>query len=291
MSLLTSELAHIIRTRRTKLFTAITSLDAVHHWCLTGTPISNRIDDLGALLDFCRVPLLGDSKCFQQHVVAVSRKSFRRGCGVLRETLKPLCLRRTRAILEISSPDINEKEITFSKREMEHYRWIMEKGKRAIDAAVSGHAEKGSRNIMLKTLLELRIFCNQGTYTHLGYEKNDRSLDADEHLTLLEEKEEALCACCLSTVTMINQPTDPASGVLGDCSHILCSLCYGEVVIVGGSSSVYKCSFCGETTKPQDLRSYEDSVSGQQASKHSSKLNALVQDLQLSQRSPIPEKR
>jgi SWI/SNF-related matrix-associated actin-dependent regulator of chromatin subfamily A3 len=284
------QIAHIIRSRRTKLFSAITGIDTAHHWCLTGTPISNKIDDLGALLDFCRVPLLEDSKCFQQHVVAVSKKSFIRGCGILRETLKPLCLRRTRAILGISSPIVKEREITFSRREAEQYRWIMHKGKRAIDAAVSGHAEKGSRNIMLKLLLELRIFCNQGTYAHTVDERNDRSLDADEHLTLLEEKDEAYCTCCFLSVSLINQLVDPASGVLGECSHILCSQCY-EAAAVEQGHETYNCSACGEQTKPRDLHSSEDVVTEAESSKHSSKLNALIQDLLQSQRSPHPEKR
>jgi SWI/SNF-related matrix-associated actin-dependent regulator of chromatin subfamily A3 len=235
--------------------------------------------------------MLGDSKTFQRHVVAVARRSFRRGCGILRETLKPLCLRRTRAVLEISSPNVIEKEITFTKHEMEHYRRIMDKGKRAIDAAVSGHTEKDSRSIMLKILLELRIFCNQGTHTHENDEREDRSLDADEHLTLLEEKEEAFCACCLSTVTLINQPADPASGILGDCSHVLCCICYEEVAVNPGLLRAYKCSFCDQTTKPRELQSGEDSTGGKQASKHSSKLNALVQDLSLSHDSLMPEKR
>ena len=175
--------------------------------------------------------MLGDSKCFQRYVVAVARKSFRRACGILKETLKPLCLRRTRAILELSSPNVIERVIKFSKCEMEHYQKIMDKGKRAIDAVVSGHPEKDSRNIMLKILLELRIFCNQGTHTNRDDEKEERSLDADEHLTLLEEKEEAFCACCFSTVALINQITDPSSGILGKCSHILCSFCYEEVAV------------------------------------------------------------
>jgi SWI/SNF-related matrix-associated actin-dependent regulator of chromatin subfamily A3 len=236
------------------------------------------------------VPLLEDSKCFQKHVVAVSKKSFARGCSILRETLRPLCLRRTKAILGIASPIVKEKEIIFSKYEAEQYRWIMNKGKRAIDAAVSGHAEKGSRNIMLKLLLELRIFCNQGTYTHTVDERSDRSLDADEHLTLLEEKEEAYCTCCFSSVSLINQLVDPASGVLGECSHILCSQCYEEVAVEQQHES-YKCSICGEQTNPRDLHSSEDPAVEVQPSKHSSKLNALIQDLLLSQGFPVSDKR
>jgi SWI/SNF-related matrix-associated actin-dependent regulator of chromatin subfamily A3 len=236
------------------------------------------------------VPLLGDSKCFQKHVVAVSKKSFRRACGILRETLKPLCLRRTRGILGIASPIDEVKDITFSKCEAAQYQWIMNKGKRAIDAAVSGHAEKGTRNIMLKLLLKLRILCNQGTYTHTVDEMNDRSLDADEYLTLLEEKEEAYCTCCFSSVSLINQLVDPASGVLGECSHMLCSQCY-EAAAAEHDHTTYECPACDKYTRPRDLHSSEHVIVEAEPSKHSSKLDALIQDLLRSQEFAVPEKR
>lgn len=176
---------------------------------------------------------------------------------------------------------------------MEHYQQIMDKGKRAIDAVVSGqgHTEKDSRDTMLKLLLELRIFCNQGTYTNRDHEREERSLDADEHLTLLEEREEAFCACCFSTVALINQTTDPSSGILGHCSHVLCSLCYEEVAVNSGLPPKYTCPVCDEVTHPRGLRSAEDMIGENRASKHSSKLNVLIEDLLLSRDSAIPEKR
>lgn len=174
---------------------------------------------------------------------------------------------------------------------MKHYQSIIEKGKRAIDAAVSGHSEKSTRHVLLKMILDLRIFCNQGTFTPKDDENNEQPLDADEHLTLLEEKEEAFCGCCFSSVVLINQFADPTSGVLGDCSHLLCSLCYTEAAVESGPSLTYKCPVCSDMTEPRALHGAQNLGSEGRASKHSSKLNALIENLAGSQRSPIPEKR
>jgi SWI/SNF-related matrix-associated actin-dependent regulator of chromatin subfamily A3 len=135
--------------------------------------------------------------------------------------------------------------------------------------------------------MEVRVA--QSWRAQLVDERNDRSLDADERLTLLEDREEAYCACCFSSVSLINQLVDPASGVLGECSHILCSQCY-EAVAVEHGHAAYQCSACDEHTRPRDLHSSEDLAVEVQPSKHSSKLDALIQDLLLSQGSASPEK-
>lgn len=284
--------AHTIRSRRTKLFKAVTALDAGHHWCLTGTPISNRVDDLGALLDFCRVPLLGDSKLFQQHVASVTRKNVRRGYGVLRETLKPLCLRRTRALLNIAQPNSIEKKVTLSEAEHKQYKRIMKKSRKAIDDAVSGRTGTSSRNTMLKVLLELRIFCNQGTFTPEHKDDPDHTLDADEQLTLLEEQEHAFCDACFSAISMVNQLEDVMSGVLGRCSHVLCRTCYDDAVQDSSTSTQYDCPVCEETTQLEHLQLGNSLADGANVSSgHSSKLDALTDDLLQSQNAQTPEKR
>ncbi|KAF2210118.1 hypothetical protein CERZMDRAFT_7145, partial [Cercospora zeae-maydis SCOH1-5] len=131
-------IAHIIRTRRTTLFAAIVALEALYYWCLTGTPISNKIDDLYALLHFWRVPLLGDDLTFRQNVIVPSRKSSQRGCNILRDTLRPICLRQKKGIIGLANPDVIEKQVDFSEAESKHYRGVLERGRRAIDGAVRG---------------------------------------------------------------------------------------------------------------------------------------------------------
>jgi SNF2 family DNA or RNA helicase len=56
--------AHLIRSRMTLKAKSIFDLRAVQRWCLTGTPIQNKIEDVYALLRFLRVHPLDDFAWF-----------------------------------------------------------------------------------------------------------------------------------------------------------------------------------------------------------------------------------
>eukprot|EP00494_Astrolonche_serrata_P024484 UN24742 len=47
--------AHIIRSRKTKMWRACTALTAERRWALTGTPVQNKLDDLFSLFAFLRL--------------------------------------------------------------------------------------------------------------------------------------------------------------------------------------------------------------------------------------------
>ncbi|CAK1362977.1 unnamed protein product [Cercospora beticola] len=280
--------AHIIRTRQTQIFTATTKLAAVHHWCLTGTPISNKIDDLYSLLNFCRVPLLGDLLVFREHVATLSRKNFWRGCRILRDALRPICLRRNKDIIGLTDPEAVEISVQLSSSESKHYRQIIEAGRRAIDAAVGGRTGKSTRNVMLRILLELRIFCSQGTFRQDGLIYAEQKLDPDELFTLLEESEDASCASCRAEIAGVNQVDDESSGVLGTCSHVLCATCYNERASDGTPK---ECPICKQSFEAQDNNLGGNTINtSSAAAKHSSKLDALVQNLLVSQNAQAPEK-
>ncbi|KAK4504521.1 hypothetical protein PRZ48_005437 [Zasmidium cellare] len=183
-------------------------------------------------------------------------------------------------------------KVKFSKSEQRQYRRIMKRSRKAIDDAVSGRTGASSRQTMLKVLLRLRIFCNQGTFTSEETHEIDDALDADEQLTLLEEQEAAFCDACSSAVTMLNQLEDPTSGVLGQCSHMLCRTCYDDRAQETGDSANYDCPVCEKRTRLEQLQTGSGIEHGARAlSQHSSKLNALTDDLLKSQGSETPEKR
>jgi SWI/SNF-related matrix-associated actin-dependent regulator of chromatin subfamily A3 len=277
--------AHTIRSANTAQCRAILALYATHHWCLTGTPISNKVEDLASLLQFCRVPILGERSSFHEHVAKVTKKSFRQGCNALRQVLSPICLRRTKALLNLPHPRSVDFVVTFSAAEMEFRNNLLRQVRRRLDAAVSGHVDAKTNQTMLHAILKLRIFCNLGTFMPPIDDRSDKYyLDPDEALTLLQEEGRAVCACCSTEVASINQERDLASAVLGRCSHVLCVACRGVPLDVSDRTADYKCPKCKENFTEKELMTPGVlHLTSDPMSPRSTKLEKLVQDLLHSQ--------
>ena len=277
--------AHTIRSSRTAQCKAILALYASHHWCLTGTPVSNKVDDLAPLLRFCRVPLLQEPAIFRDHVAKITRKSFRQGCNVLRQALSPVCLRRTKALLNLPQPRAVDHSINFSPAELERHAALFRHSRRCLDASVSGLHNAKSKHTILQAILQLRIFCNQGTFMPEIQDMSDEALlDPDEALTLLQEDGQATCASCSVEVFIINQERDLSSGILGACSHILCAVCLKAAMNDADQSEVYQCPKC-EQAFAEKVLSDERTLRGMSNSRqpHSAKLARLIEDLLASQ--------
>ncbi|KAF8466382.1 SNF2 family N-terminal domain-containing protein [Kalaharituber pfeilii] len=60
--------AHKIGSKSTKKMNAICTLQSQRRWCLTGTPIQNKIEDLGILYQFLRVAPFDDPRVFSRHI-------------------------------------------------------------------------------------------------------------------------------------------------------------------------------------------------------------------------------
>ena len=277
--------AHTIRSSRTAQCRAILALYASHHWCLTGTPVSNKVDDLAPLLRFCRVPLLQDPAVFREHVAKITRKSFRQGCNVLRQVLSPVCLRRTKALLNLPQPRAVDHSITFSPAELDRHAALFRHSRRCLDVSVSGLSNAKSKHTILQAILQLRIFCNQGTFMPDIQDMSDEALlDPDEALTLLQEDGQATCTSCSIEVFIINQERDLSSATLGACSHILCAVCLKAAINEADDNEAYQCPKCAQVFAEKVL-SDERTLRGTSDSRkpHSAKLTRLIEDLLASQ--------
>jgi SNF2 family DNA or RNA helicase len=184
-------------------------------------------------------------------------------------------------LLDLPKPRAINHLVTFSPPELERHAALLRHSRRCLSASVSGLQNVQSKHTVLQAILQLRIFCNQGTFMPDLQDGNDEALlDPDEALTLLQEDGQATCASCSLEILVINQGRDLSSGILGECSHVLCAVCRSEL----DHGEVCKCPACGqafvEKVFPDErtLRGTPDS-----RKPHSAKLARLVEDLLASQ--------
>ncbi|KAH7876549.1 SNF2 family N-terminal domain-containing protein, partial [Lentinula edodes] len=60
--------AHEIRNVSTKKAQAAFAVNAEHRWCLTGTPVQNRISDLFSLFHFLRIKNFSNAQWFKSNI-------------------------------------------------------------------------------------------------------------------------------------------------------------------------------------------------------------------------------
>lgn len=205
--------AHTIRRQATTFYRAVSELKARSRWCLTGTPIQNRLEDIGALFAFIRASPFHSMAMFRRYVTIPFDEGEERRTVATRNLtllLDSLCLRRSRDLLHLPEPQDRVRIIDFSKEERDQY----EQTKKIMNRALRQRAgESYSKSIfgMFQVQLQLRILCNHGTYQHL-FSWTRRSL--------LDEKEDALC-------------------LIGSSGEVNCSACREPMPILG-SNNVYR---------------------------------------------------
>ncbi|KAI8320082.1 hypothetical protein GQ54DRAFT_247980, partial [Martensiomyces pterosporus] len=99
--------AHTIKERRTISSLAACSLNASRRWCLTGTPIQNRLDDLFSLLRFLHATPLDNWRVWLTYIGAPFHENLRQvidgsgkyeegniGANRVQRLMQTICLRR-----------------------------------------------------------------------------------------------------------------------------------------------------------------------------------------------------
>ncbi|KAG8979771.1 DNA helicase rad5, partial [Tulasnella sp. 427] len=156
--------AHYIKSRHTKTAKACYALHARRRWCLTGTPIVNRLEDLHSLLHFLRDEPWSDFAFFKSSITTPFLNHDPKCLDVVQIVLESILLRREktmkdrdgRSIVSLPAKEVKTETLEFSPAERKIYDSVYADAKHAYDAFnARGVVGKNMSNI-LAMLMKLR---------------------------------------------------------------------------------------------------------------------------------------
>ncbi|KAM0548185.1 hypothetical protein ACHAPJ_009983 [Fusarium lateritium] len=293
--------AHIIRRPSTKFFQACEYLHANSRWCLSGTPIQNKLADIGSLFRFIRAESFDKASEFRKWIEIAYDHSFDSPELVksrLVMLLEALCLRRTREVLNLPKTRQSVRHLQFNLEERDQYEKTRAIILRNMEHRL-GEAEKSSQFGMFQMRLQLRILCNHGTYQKL-FSWHRRSL--------IEEREavigtagyhgEVFCVGCELPMPVLG--LDLSKKMFDDeCAHVLCTKCIDESKFAGSETSSGRCPVCVRWYKAppgaDDVQESQNTTKSNKRRKktsvadnhehyfndvgHSTKIQAIVEDV------------
>lgn len=270
--------AHTIRNPKTGKHKACVALSARHRWCLTGTPLQNRPEDIGSLFTFLRLAPASTASVFKRAIGRPIQAGSKEGLTRLRVLMRSVCLRRNKRILGSNLPpkvvEVHSVEMDDSHREA--YNVLYNSARAAFKAALAmGESEVMSQYAsVLECLLRLRqVCCSRSMVPEGRLEQAHKVLNLvakdgpkmrkeearklfDKLKGLLSQDEPAECAVCL-------EPVEAADArVLRGCGHGFCHKCLGNMCVVAGdgrgNSGRSNCPLCRATFTTADIMAGAD---------------------------------
>ena len=206
-------------------------LKAQHRWCLTGSPIFNRVHDLNALLKFLRAYPFDSASYFNSHITDLLKTDEKKAIANLKKLFNCVALRRTKSAvtdqLQLMARFEKVQEVEFSSHERSLYEVLRRSLSYLFHSSEEDTSKIQSSGSILQTITRLRRFCN-----------HNLDLLPPEIGMLLEgfadEKRiaEALmnspktCDCC--NVQLSIHKSSELIFTSFQCGHTLCSRCSAE---------------------------------------------------------------
>lgn len=216
--------AHEIRRPTTTFHKTCIKLNARSRWCLTGTPIQNRLEDIASLLAFLRVEPFSRIWQFRRFLSV----PFDNNDAIAKERLvtlyDSLVLRRTKSILQLPGQKEINRELTLSDAERNQYKYLSGVLDRCLQQQVYMRQAK-ARFGLFQISLQLRIFCDLGTHQNpLSLRKRDIKNDTESLLSELALDAEKQCINCKQPRPLVSLH-DPRGSFVEGCAHVLCLEC------------------------------------------------------------------
>ncbi len=157
--------AHMIREQSTRQSKAICTLSAQRRWAVTGTPVQNRLDDLGALIKFLRIKPFDDKGGFTQFILSPFKNADPDILPKLRLLVDSITLRRLKDRINLPARHDQIVKLQFSAEEQVLYDWFAKDSDNKM-RIIAGEKKKslGGKTYVhiLRAILRLRLICAHG---------------------------------------------------------------------------------------------------------------------------------
>lgn len=190
---------------------------------MTGTPIQNRLEDLGSLIRFLRVAPFDSEATFRKYISEPLLTDFEAGDRNLRLLLRMICLRRTRVLLDIPNSEDQTIVLSLSSEERSFYSQIIDDTARKIDDCISSRSIARAYSGIFGAILRLRMLCNNGTQ-----EITDPISEVEVCLAEDQVAEDVIAACpiCASEINVSDRHDEISPGASPQSSiQLLCPTC------------------------------------------------------------------
>ncbi|KIV91772.1 hypothetical protein PV10_06278 [Exophiala mesophila] len=155
--------AHTIREHKAMQSQATYSLNAQRRWCLTGTPIQNRLDDLGSLTRFLRMYPYDTPARFNQFIRGPTQSDDPSFLKMLRVFVDSFTLRRLRDRIDLPKREDYIDLLKFSPQERRLHDFFKEIAHvRIRELADTQGKNSGVQHHVLRGIMTLRLICAHG---------------------------------------------------------------------------------------------------------------------------------
>jgi len=243
--------AQCIKNSKTWAARAACELKTQYRWCLSGTPMMNKVDELSSLIQFLRIKPYDDPKKFRQAFGSLSATRPTSGASRasamtrLQATLKAIMLRRTKKSLLNGKPIIELPEkheetvhVVFNEDEDKFYHDLEQNSQVQFSKYLKNNTVGKHYTNILALLTRLRQACCHPLLHMLDFSQGGNAeLSEDDMSKLAEsltpdvvkrirETDDFECPICMETVE------NPS--IFVPCGHDTCSECL--VCLANGSS-------------------------------------------------------
>ena len=157
--------AHMIREQATRQSQAVCTLSAQRRWAVTGTPVQNRLDDLGALIKFLRIKPFDERGGFNQFILTPFKNADPEILPKLRLLVDSITLRRLKDRIDLPPRHDQIVRLQFNDEERWLYDWFARDSDNKMKV-IAGEQKKslgGKAYVhILQAILRLRLLCAHG---------------------------------------------------------------------------------------------------------------------------------